>query len=558
MGEFIRHIACPSCGSSDANAEYADGSTYCFACTKSKGPTDGQAGNRPARKQATMASSDLMTDGKYGALSSRRLSEETCRKFAYQFGSTSDGTPCHIANYYSPDGGTVVAQKVRTAADKCAFTAGNIKAAGLYGQHLWPAGGKRVVVTEGEIDALTVAEALGLKWPVVSVKRGAASARKDMAEQIEWLESFDEVVLAFDMDEDGRSAVEECAQLLSPGKAKIMTLPLKDASDMHVAGRTSEIVRAVWDAKSYRPDGIRTFADVAEEAKKPIEIGLPWFNARLTELTYGRRLGEVVTIGAGTGIGKTDYIMQQVAYDVTTLKEPVGLFFFEQQNFETAKRLAGKYAKKPFHIPGAGWTQKQLAKAVDEIAATDRVFLYNHFGQTDWEIVKSRMRFLAVNHGVRLFYIDNLTALADPSNERESLELMMAECAGLAQELKVWVMLVSHLATPTGTPHEEGGKVLLQHFKGARAIGFWTFFAFGLERNRLAEDKLERRLMRLVCLKDRYTGRSDGEVITFLYDPETCYLNEYSGEPPPPDDIPETAGDTTNEPNQEVPSDAPF
>ena len=32
---FIKHTSCESCGSSDANAVYSDGSTYCFSCRKS-------------------------------------------------------------------------------------------------------------------------------------------------------------------------------------------------------------------------------------------------------------------------------------------------------------------------------------------------------------------------------------------------------------------------------------------------------------------------------------------------------------------------------------------
>jgi twinkle protein len=319
--------------------------------------------------------------------------------------------------------------------------------------------------------------------------------------------------------------------MFTPGKVKIVHLAgYKDPGEMLVAGKAEHLIRALWDARPYRPDGIRSFSDVAPEAKAAITVGLPWFNKRITALTYGRRLGEMCCLGAGTGVGKTDFIMQQVAYDAMVLEEKVGLFFFEQQNFETAKRLAGKHAGKAFHIPDGMWVQGELDEAVDEIAATDRVFLYNHFGVTDWEIVASRIKFLALSQGVKLFYIDNLTSLADPEKERESLEKLMGQCGGLAQALGIWIFLVSHLSTPQGgTPHEEGGKVLLQHFKGARAIGFWLSFAFGIERNRLSEDPLERRLARFVFIKDRFTGRSDGEFIYFLYNTESCLLEQYDG-----------------------------
>ena len=39
-------------------------------------------------------------------------------------------------------------------------------------------------------------EMLGSKWPVVSIKRGASSAVKDIKESIEYIESFENVILA--------------------------------------------------------------------------------------------------------------------------------------------------------------------------------------------------------------------------------------------------------------------------------------------------------------------------------------------------------------------------
>ena len=45
----------------------------------------------------------------------------------------------------------------------------------LWGQHLWKsAKGKRLVITEGEIDCMTVGQLLETKWPVVSLPNGAA------------------------------------------------------------------------------------------------------------------------------------------------------------------------------------------------------------------------------------------------------------------------------------------------------------------------------------------------------------------------------------------------
>lgn len=37
MARFLKHVACPKCGSSDANAIYDDGSQFCFSCRKPTG-----------------------------------------------------------------------------------------------------------------------------------------------------------------------------------------------------------------------------------------------------------------------------------------------------------------------------------------------------------------------------------------------------------------------------------------------------------------------------------------------------------------------------------------
>ena len=62
-----------------------------------------------------------------------------------------------IANYCNSVG-QVVAQKIRTK-DKKFYWLGDKSKAGLYGQHLWGEGGKRLVITEGELDALSVSQA---------------------------------------------------------------------------------------------------------------------------------------------------------------------------------------------------------------------------------------------------------------------------------------------------------------------------------------------------------------------------------------------------------------
>ena len=465
--------------------------------------------------------------GEYQDLIKRGIREETCRFFGYQVGHArkkghSEESKVQIAPYYNSSG-EMVAQKIRFS-DKTFSIFGDLKeSTGFFGARHW-GGGKKIVITEGEIDCMTVSQMQSNKWPTISIPNGAQGAAKAIKANLEYFDAFEEVILMFDQDEPGLAASQECAALFPTGKCKIATLSMKDPNELLMAGKGEQIVTAIWQAKAFRPDGLVGVADLMEELNKDIEQGLPWFLPSLTKLTFGRRHGEIYGLGAGTGIGKTDVFTQQIAYDISVLSEKVGLVFLEQQPTETVTRVAGKLAGKRFHVPDGSWTKEERNEWVTKLDG--KVTLYDNFGETEWSVVASKVRYMAISEGIRIFYIDHLTAMADTSDERGSLEQIMKEMASLAKALKIIIHFISHLATPDGKSHEEGGHVSMRHFKGARAIGFWTHFAFGLERNQQSEDERERQTTTLRVLKDRYTGQATGELIYLGYDRNTGLLFE--------------------------------
>ncbi|GGX91033.1 hypothetical protein GCM10007160_18130 [Litchfieldella qijiaojingensis] len=472
-----------------------------------------------------MSKKPLVTDGEVIPLRKRKITEETCKKFGYflgeQFGKKVQVAP------YRDQSGKVTAQKLRFP-DKKFRTTGDFDAENLqlFGQHLWPSSGKRVVITEGEIDCLSVSQAQGNKWPVVSLPSGAQSYSDPIRANLEWLSTFEEVVLLFDMDEAGQENVKKAAELFKPGQAKIAKLPLKDPNEMLVAGRDKELIAALWNAEEFRPDGLVEIDDILDQIEKPVEWGLPWCFPTLTQYTYGRRYGEVYGFGAGTGIGKTDLFTQQIEHDITQLKMKVGVVYLEQMPAETGTRIAGKLARKQFHIPDGDWTVEERREAVAKLKG--KVTFYDSFGQTEWDVVANKIRYMVTGLGIRLIFLDHLTAMVDTANEKESLEQIMKEMAGLAKELGCIIHFISHLSTPEGKPHEEGGRVMIRHFKGSRSIGFWSYYMFGLERDQQAEDPEEAQTTTFRILKDRYTGQATGKTIPLGYDAETGMLFEKS------------------------------
>jgi twinkle protein len=522
---LVEHGPCTACGSSDACASYSDGHTYCFSCqTHTNGNTPTTKEDRPMSTKTPSFSGIL--GGDYQALAARNIDEITCKKFGYRV-VKHNGQWLQVADYRGLDGRAVIGQKIR-GADKAFRTSGNFKEVALFGQHLWRTSGKRIVITEGEIDAMSVGQVQDNKWPVVSLPTGAASAKKAITKSIEWLLGFEEIVLMFDDDEPGQRAAEECAQLFPPGRCKIAKINgYKDANAALVDLNAQAVVRAIYEAKDYRPDGILTIGDLKESVLTPPEVGLDWPWPTLTHLTYGRRRGELYFLGAGTGVGKTDVFLQVAAHIEQTEQSPVGAFYLEQSPAETVKRIAGKIARRRFHIPDSGWDQVELSSTLDSMEQNNRMYLYDSFGATDWDVISGHIRYLALAKGVKDVFIDHLTALADVGqDERGSLELITKEMATLAHELHITIYCISHLATPEGKSHEEGGRVTIRQLKGSRSIGFWANFIFGLERDQQHEDEDWRTTTTFRVLKDRYTGNSTGSTFYLGYDKETGILHE--------------------------------
>lgn len=524
--QFVGKEPCPSCGSSDNLARYDDGHAHCFGfgCNYYEPPSD----EAPTQQRGKPMASDLIRLGE--PWSGRGITEETCKKLRYCVGEYQGGK-CHVVNIPDQDG-NIVAQKIRLKGKDFRFI-GDTKQAGLVFQDRWqPGSSKKIVVTEGEIDALSVSQAQGNKYPVVSIPNGADSAVKACSRSREYLNAFPEIVFMFDMDTPGKAAAKECAQLFGP-KAVIATLDAKDPNELLKNGRGKEIVSAIFNAQPYRPDGIVTLSSLKEAMKQETATGRPWIFDTLTTLTYGRRPGELYFFGAGSGTGKTDFFLQQIAQDIAD-GHKVAMFLLEQPVVETGKRLAGKQAGKRFHIPKdeGGWTDDELDAAVEAIAGRSDVYLYDHFGSKDWDTISENIRWLSMTEGVTDFYVDHLTALcAHAEDERRELERITAEMSGICQELGINLYVVSHLATPDGTPHEEGGRVMAKHFKGSRSIIYWAHFMFGFERNTQAEDVQERQRTTVRIIKDRFTGQSTGETFFLGYERERGILHEQAYTP---------------------------
>ncbi len=524
--KFLRHIACENCGSSDANSLYDDGHTHCFKCGHTVFEHEHE--ERTVMRDA-VAPKKVEIRGQIKSIPDRGITQQTCEKF----GVTQDESKQYYP--YADTRGAVIAVKSRVVADKTFSISGNFGSATLFGQHLFHSGGKYLTIYEGELDALAGYQLTGSQWPSVSIRNGAQAALKDCKAQYEWLNSFENIVICFDADEPGQKAAKEVAELFGQ-KAKIVKHKsgYKDACEYLQAGATKEFVNEWWRAEAYIPDGIVNAANLWEEVLKPeqpAEAMYPWKG--LNKLLYGLRRAELITVTAGSGLGKSQFLREILNHLLKTTQWNLGGLFLEESVRKTARSIMSLHANKLLHLPDTPVTEQELKEAFDATLGTNRVYLFDHFGSSDVDNIANRIRYMAKACDCRVIFLDHISIVVsglDNGDERKAIDNMMTKLRTLVQELEVTLICVSHLRRPQGNAgHEDGQAVSLSQLRGSGAIAQLSDAVITLERNSMAENELERHRTKVAVAKNRYSGAT-GPALELMYDRLTGRMHEIKEE----------------------------
>jgi twinkle protein len=364
-------------------------------------------------------------------------------------------------------------------------------------------------LVEGEVDCLSLSQAQGNRFPVCSVGTGAAGAKKAVSNSLEFVESFERVVIMFDNDEAGRMASQEVAAMLSVGKAAIATLPLKDANEMLVAGKGAELISAMWDAKVYRPDGIIDGQNmwetlITDEETECIDYPFEGLNKK----TLGMRRGELVTITAGSGVGKSQ-VCREIAFELLKRGESIGYIALEENTKRTALGLMGLSLEKPLHLSKEGISEGALRSAFDDTVGSGRVFLYDHFGSLATDNLLNRVRYLAKACDVGWVILDHLSIVVsgvDNGDERKAIDVIMTKLRSLCEETGIGLILVSHLKRPSGDKGWENGlETNLNSLRGSAAIAQLSDICLGVERDQQSDNP---NVSTIRILKNRFTGET--------------------------------------------------
>ena len=527
---FVGHGPCDKCGSSDAVGIYEEGPSTCFSCgTVHKNYQE----NKVVAEVHSIEESPFEKESKLEEIknySVRGFKERNIPKTVNDYYNVKvevnpDGEITH--HYYPYGTDDISGYKVRSL-PKSFKSVGKIK--GLFGQSLFN-GGKRLVITEGEIDALSVAMAYYTKYnrfyPVVSLP--SATGIKQLLAQRDWVRRFDEVVLMLDNDEAGQAATQEACRIIGIDKVKIAKLKEKDPNETLLAQGSNVLIQAIWDAQPWSPAGILQGEELWEkykERKNTESIPYPDCLKGVNELTKGVRFGEVDLFTSGTGSGKSTMIKEIILNFVQTTEDMVGMISLEESPGDTVEKFIQMQLK--VNLQEEKVSEEEEREAFETVFKDNRVKILDHQGSVADGTLMDKIEMLCLM-GCKYLVLDHLTIAVsevESNDANAAVDKVMSDLLKTAKKHNVWVGVISHLRkTGQGSKSfEEGRLPSMDDIKGSGSVKQISFQIIAFARNLTAKSLSERNTIKVRVLKSRFTGKT-GDAGGALYDHNTGRLS---------------------------------
>ena len=503
------------CGSSDARQIYENGTSFCFSCSSWFPKQEKEEIKRTMGKMVEWEQESLeeILDYPIKGFRDRGIERVVNEHFGVRSSVKEDGSV--EAHYYPYGDSEIIGYKKRILPKEFTIIG---KAKTLFGKMQAGNGGRTLVITEGEIDALTIAQCWYKKYekfyPVVSIP--SASQTNILLSNRDWLRSFDSVVVWFDNDEPGKEAADKAARIIGFDKVKVVkNTKYKDANELFMKDGYMAVLQVVWEAQPWSPVGIVNSADTWDLYKAEAEAEyIPWpeFAVELNNKIYGRVLGSISLLTSGTGMGKSSFIKEDLYHLLNNTNEKIGVCSLEESVAETVEAVMALHLNKRIQLPDVEVTEEEERQAWLETMGTGRFLFLDHQGSMGDDSLIEKMEFMALS-GCKFLYLDHITiAVSEVENGdvNSATDKVMSDLLKLAKRHNIWIGVISHLRKTSNNQKsfEEGAVPSDDDLKGSGSLKQIAAQIIAISRNKKEEDPIKRHTSRLWVLKDRWTGRT--------------------------------------------------
>jgi twinkle protein len=533
------HLPCWTCPSSDAVSLYATPKPhlYCFSCGGVN--FDDDVVNAYLKDGYIEEKSKKMTfnngynsrfpiTGRVLPISDRGIELKTCEK--YEVITYLDNKGCILGNafpFYNHIEEFVCQQlkefKPREGRNKRHIEfLGNYQQSTLFGQKLFPGGGKAITITEGCEDCLSAYQMIKRQYgnsfePAVVGVRSANSAEKECKNSWEYINSFDKVVICFDADGPGRKGAEKVANLF-PTKSYIVKLDNdKDINDYLKENRVKDFLNCWYSAEKLSIKGVLSFSDLWEAMTKEdafTTLSWPWDG--LNNKTYGMRTTELSIIKAPPKVGKTA-LLREVAFHLHE-NEPdvnIGVIFLEEGIKRIGLGFCGLKMDKPIHLPDTDYSKDELRKAYNYFSKSERIHIFDPSAERTTESLFDKMMYFVQVCNCKVILLDHLSMFAYAAlenDERRFLDKFIDDLKNFAVQHNVHISAVIHV--------NDEGKT-----RGSRAPVQLCDILLSIDRDKLNPDPIIKNTTTLIVEENRFSGDS-GEACKLFYNPDTGRMTE--------------------------------
>lgn len=515
---------CPytSCYSSDGFCYNTEGYGYCFSCEKSypsklsthewseeRYPTGGIKDMDFTPKAIVRLVEDETSVGKY--VNMRGINTKTMEDFnVLTFDDRQE--------YVYPSGGI----KVRTLPDKGFYAKSGFKSDELFGMNMFVAGcSKMVTICEGELDALSAAQMLksGYTNPVVSLPSSSPSPKLWSKKVMEWLDSFDKIVLSIDTDDKGDKIATTILDLFPDKVVRVDHGVYKDANDFLMAGKAADFKSAWWKAKRPSPAGFTSGEDSwlsAIREENPYSY-IPTPIAGLNSKVRGWIKGGITVVKAPPGVGKTS-LFRYVQHDLVRKHGQVVANLAMEEGLSTTGRGLATYelganVNTQEDAELNGYTLGDVEQAMLKVVSDDKFVSFDIDPMDPLNSCLTQCQHAVAIYGADYIFIDHLQRLAYLSGvdgATAGLTELGVKLVEFAKRKNVGVIAISHV-------NNEG------RTKYASAIEEEAIVLIELSRDKMSEDMVEKNTTYVSVTKNRPFALT-GTAGSISYDADTTMV----------------------------------